>query len=62
MPQPKTQSKPPDPRQAVVPLETVAAELGVSHQRVSAIERKALAKLRAELERRGLSFSDLLPG
>ena len=59
MPQPKP--KPPEPRPAV-PLETVAAELGVSHQRVSAIERKALAKLRAELKRRGLTFSDLLPG
>jgi DNA-directed RNA polymerase sigma subunit (sigma70/sigma32) len=54
--------KPPREPRLAVPLEVVAAELGVSTQRVSYLERRALAKLRLELERRGMTFSDLLPG
>jgi hypothetical protein len=39
----------------------VAAELGVSRERVRQIECAALAKLRSALEREGLSFQDLVP-
>ena len=41
-------------------LGEIAAELGVTRQRVLAIEKRALAKLQAELERRGLSLDDLI--
>lgn len=36
-------------------LEAVAAELGVTKQRVQQIERQALQKLRSECEQRGIS-------
>lgn len=39
------------------------ADMGIQvDPRVSYLERRALAKLRRELERRGMTFSDLLPG
>lgn len=39
----------------------IARELGVSPARVQQIERKALDKLRARLERSGKSFNTFLP-
>jgi len=43
-------------------LEEVAAELGVTRQRVQQIEKKALGKLRRALARQGLRFEDLTTG
>lgn len=40
--------------------EELAEELGISPNRVGQLERRALAKLRAEAERRGLKLEDLL--
>ncbi len=39
----------------------IAAELGVTRQRVQQLERRALAKCRRECERRGLALADLVP-
>ena len=41
-------------------LEEVAAIMGISQQRVGQIERKALAKLRAEAAKRNFSFESML--
>jgi DNA-directed RNA polymerase sigma subunit (sigma70/sigma32) len=41
-------------------LEEVAAELGVSHQRVSQLEQSALKKLRIELLKRNITYEELL--
>ena len=49
-----------DETRFAVSLAEITAELGVSRQRVLAIEKRALAKLKAELERRGLSLDDLI--
>ncbi|SFD86338.1 Sigma-70, region 4 [Thiohalospira halophila DSM 15071] len=42
-------------------LEQVGAELGVTRERARQIEAQALAKLRRNLEARGLGLDDLLP-
>lgn len=42
-------------------LREVAAELGITKERVRQIERKALAKLNARLQARGLSAELILP-
>ena len=39
-------------------LEEIAEREGVSRQRVDAILKRALAKLKAELERRGIKATD----
>jgi DNA-directed RNA polymerase sigma subunit (sigma70/sigma32) len=41
-------------------LDEVAAELGVSHQRVSQLEQSALKKLRIELLKRNITYEELL--
>jgi len=40
-------------------LSEVAAVMGLSRARIGQIEQAALAKLRAECDRRGLSFAEL---
>jgi transcriptional regulator len=49
------------PGDGLMPLKDIAAELGVTHQCVSFIEKRALEKLRRILERRGMTLSDLIP-
>ena len=46
----------------VASLDDVATELGVTRQRVMAIERRALWKLRMLLDDMGLDYADLAPG
>ncbi len=58
----QSKPKPPDTRVTVVPLEVVAAALGISIQRTAVIEKTALRKVRTEMARRGLKPDDLLPG
>ena len=41
-------------------LDEVGQALGVTRERVRQIEQKALEKFRAELDRRGLEYSDLM--
>lgn len=41
-------------------LDTLAAEYGISRERVGQIQREAMRHVRLELERRGLELSDLL--
>jgi DNA-directed RNA polymerase sigma subunit (sigma70/sigma32) len=43
-----------------VTREEVARRLGLSVERIGQLERRALAKMRAEAERRGLRLEDLL--
>jgi DNA-directed RNA polymerase sigma subunit (sigma70/sigma32) len=55
-PEPKEQNR------YAVPDSAIAAELGVSRQRVDQIADSAMQKLRKELERRGIKFvSDVVP-
>ena len=42
-------------------LDQVGAALGVTRERARQIETRALMKCRAEIERRGLTFADLVP-
>jgi len=42
-------------------LKEVADELGISPESVRAAELRGLRKARAELDRRGMTFADLVP-
>lgn len=44
--------------EGVVCVEDIARELGVSRQRAAAILQRALAKIRKQLERRGIKATD----
>ena len=52
---------PPEGGDSGMSLQQVADALGVSRQRAHALEKRALGKLRAALERKGLTFCDLNP-
>ena len=41
-------------------LQEIAVELGISHERVRQIERKALAKVKANLIRQGFEADDCI--
>lgn len=41
-------------------LEEVALELGISHQRVSQLEKSALQKVRIKLKKLDITYEDLI--